>query len=91
MPEIVVLDTHIWVSHHSQALALIVIHKSKNTRHSGRDSRQAILPVALWVNANLFQTDLCRNPDSMDGLCLPSMALDTRFPAGMTSYLGICV
>ena len=36
-------------------------------RHSGRDSRQAILPDALRVNANLFQTDLCRNPDSMDG------------------------
>jgi hypothetical protein len=36
-------------------------------RHSGMDSRQAILPVALRVNANLFQTDLCRNPDSMDG------------------------
>jgi hypothetical protein len=31
-------------------------------RHSGRDSRQAILPDALLVNANLFQTDLCRNP-----------------------------
>jgi hypothetical protein len=27
----------------------------------------------------------CRNPGSMDGLGLPSMALDTRFPAGMTS------
>ena len=25
------------------------------------------------------------NPGSMDGLSLPSMALDTRFPAGMTS------
>jgi hypothetical protein len=36
-------------------------------RLSGMDSRQAILPDALWVNANLFQTDLCRNPGSMDG------------------------
>ena len=35
-------------------------------RHSDRDSRQAILPDALLVNANLFQTDLCLNPDSMD-------------------------
>jgi hypothetical protein len=60
-------------------------------RHSGMDSRQAILPVALRVNANLFQTDLCRTRKSakriqapwMD-LSLPSMALDTRFPAGMT-------
>jgi hypothetical protein len=51
------------------------------------DSRQAIVPVALRVNANLFQTDLCQNPESMDGFGLPSMALDTRFPAGMTSYL----
>ena len=25
------------------------------------------------------------NPGSMNGLSLPSMALDTRFPAGMTS------
>jgi hypothetical protein len=54
-------------------------------RHSGMDSPQAILPDALRVNANLFQTDLCRNPGSMDGFeSLPSMALDTRFPAGMT-------
>ncbi|MEI6067576.1 MAG: hypothetical protein WCP96_09570 [Methylococcaceae bacterium] len=32
------------------------------------DSRQAILPVALRVNANLFQTDLCRNPEYKDVL-----------------------
>ena len=31
------------------------------------DSHQAILPDARRVNANLFQKDLCRNPDSMDG------------------------
>jgi hypothetical protein len=30
------------------------------------DSRQAILPDALRVNANLFQTDLCRYPGYMD-------------------------
>jgi hypothetical protein len=36
-------------------------------RHSGMDSRQAILPDALRVNANLFPTDLCRNPVAMDG------------------------
>ena len=68
-------------------------------RHPGRDSRQAILPVALRVNANLFQTDLCRNPEHRDvklwpdiaiKLWLygvgksPSMALDTGIPAGMT-------
>jgi len=34
------------------------------------DSRQAFLPDALRVNANLFQTDLCRNPGSMDGFKL---------------------
>ena len=28
------------------------------------ESRQAILPDALRVNANLFQTDLCRNPEA---------------------------
>ena len=32
------------------------------------DSRQAIPPVALRVNANLFQTDLCRNPEYKDVL-----------------------
>jgi len=53
-------------SSHSQAGVLIVIHKYHEARHSGRDSHQAILPDALRVNANLFQTDLCRNPDYMD-------------------------
>jgi hypothetical protein len=48
------------------------------------DSHQAILPDALRVNANLFLTDLCRNPGSMDALSLPSMALDTLFPVDMT-------
>jgi hypothetical protein len=42
---------------------LQIIH----TRHPGMDSRQAILPDALRVNANLFQTDLCRDPEAMDG------------------------
>ena len=32
------------------------------------DSRQAILSVALRVNANLFQTDLCRNLEYKDVL-----------------------
>ena len=36
-------------------------------RHSGMDSLRAFLPGALRVNANLLQTDLCRNPGSMDG------------------------
>jgi hypothetical protein len=35
-------------------------------RHSGMDSRQAILPGSLWVNVNLFQTDLCRKPGTHD-------------------------
>ena len=30
------------------------------------DSHQAILPDALRVNANPFQTDLCLYPDTMD-------------------------
>ena len=47
------------------------------------------MPDTLRVNANLFQTDLCWNPDSVDGLGLPYMALDSCFPAGMTSYLYI--
>ncbi len=32
------------------------------------DSRQAILPVALRVNVNLFQTDLCQDPVYKDEL-----------------------
>jgi hypothetical protein len=52
-------------------------------------SCQAILPDILRVNANPFQTDLCRNPASMDGFKLTSMALDTRFPAGMTGELSL--
>jgi hypothetical protein len=36
-------------------------------RHPGMDLRQAILPNALRVNANLFQTDLCRGPEVRDG------------------------
>jgi len=39
-------------------------------RHSGMNSHQAILPDTLRVNANLFQTDLRRNPSSMDGFKL---------------------
>jgi hypothetical protein len=35
-------------------------------RHSGMDSHQAILPDVLRVDVNLFQTDLCRNPDPID-------------------------
>jgi hypothetical protein len=55
-------------------------------RHSGLDSHQAILPDAFRVNANLFQTDLYRNPGSMDGFELTTMTLDTRcFTAGMTN------
>ena len=37
------------------------MHKCQETRFSGRDSCQAILPDTLRVNANLFLTDLCRN------------------------------
>ncbi len=37
-------------------------------RHLGRDSHYATLHNALWVNANLFQTDLCRDPEPKDGV-----------------------
>jgi hypothetical protein len=39
-----------------------------SNRHHGMESRQAILPDALRVNANLFQTDLCRDPEHRDVL-----------------------
>jgi len=51
-------------------------------RHSGMDSHQAILPDALRVNANLFQTDLFRNPDSMDGFQLTIHGTGYPFPGG---------
>jgi hypothetical protein len=41
--------------------------KCLDFRRSGMDSCQTILPDALRVNANLFQTDLCRNPETKDG------------------------
>jgi hypothetical protein len=67
--------------------------------YSGMDSLRAFLSAALWVNANVFQTDLCRNPEHWDVKLLPhiapkiyccgigklpSMALDTGIHAGMT-------
>jgi hypothetical protein len=51
-------------------------------RHSGMDSRQAILPDALRVNANLFQTDLCRNPGSRDGFELAIHGAGYPLPGG---------
>ena len=51
-------------------------------RHSGMDSHQAILPDALRVNANLFQTDLCRNPGSMDGFELTIHGTGYPLPGG---------
>ena len=33
----------------------------------------------------------CRNLGYMDVYRLPSMALDTGFPAGMTVYLSVCI
>jgi hypothetical protein len=50
--------------------------------HSGMDSRQAILPDALRVNANPFQTDLCRNPVSMDGFKLAIHGTGYPLPGG---------
>ena len=46
------------------------------------DSHQAILPDALRVNANLFQTDLCRNPGSMDGFELTIHGTGYPLPGG---------
>ena len=44
------------------------ILKTRYIRHPGMDSRQAILPDALRVNANLFQTDLSRQAILPDAL-----------------------
>ncbi|WP_340122046.1 hypothetical protein [Methylobacter svalbardensis] len=50
-------------------------------RRSGRDSLRAVLPEAFRVNANPFQTDLCRNPEAKDGvLRLHHCSLDAGNP-----------
>jgi hypothetical protein len=51
-------------------------------RHSGMDSLRAFLPGALRVNANLFQTDLFRNPGSMDGFELTIHGAGYPLPGG---------
>jgi hypothetical protein len=51
-------------------------------RHSGMDSRQAVLPGALWVNANLLQTDLWWNPGAMDGFKLTLHGTGYPLPGG---------
>ena len=75
----------------SHAGTLIVIHKYHKARHSGRDSRQAILPAALRVNANLFQTDLCRNPGYMDVFEVVIHGTGYPLPAGYDGFLEVCV
>ncbi|MDD1623800.1 MAG: hypothetical protein LUQ56_02430 [Methylococcaceae bacterium] len=50
-------------------------------RRSGSYSRQAILTDAFRVNANLFQTDLCRNPEAGGWRVeITSCSLDTGNP-----------
>jgi hypothetical protein len=63
-------------------VALIVIHKFVKARHSGMDPLRAFLPGALRVNANPFQTDLCRNPDSMGEFELTIHGTGYPLPAG---------
>ena len=79
-----------WMLAHSQALA-IVIHKCHKARHSGMDSHQAILPDALRVNANLFLTDLCRNPVYMDVFEITIHGTGYPLPGGYDGFLEVCV
>ena len=51
------------------------------------DSRQAILPAALRVNANLFQTDLCRNPGYMGVFEITIPGIGYPLPGGYSSDL----
>jgi len=44
-------------------------------RHPGRNSLRAILPEALRVNANPFQTNLCW--DDVDTICAISIKVNT--------------
>ena len=61
--------------------ALIVIHKCHEARHSGRLQAVCLAPSG---NANLFQK-IAGIQDTWTYLNSPFMALDTRFPAGMTT------
>jgi hypothetical protein len=60
-------------------------------RHSGMDSRQAILPAALRVNANLFLTDLCRNPGYMNVFEIAIPGAGYPLPGGYDGLLEVCV
>ena len=76
----------------SHAGALNVIHKFVKARHSGMDSLWAFLPGALRVNANPFQTDLCRNPGYMDVFKLAVHGTGYPLPGGydeLPTYLCI--
>jgi hypothetical protein len=56
------------------------------------DSRQAVLPDALRVYANLFQTDLCWNPGYMDIFKLAIHGTGYPLPGGydeLPAYLCI--
>ena len=66
----------------TDACGHLIIKMLQQQRHTGMDSHQAILPDALQVNANLFQTDLCRNPGAMDGFELTIQGTGYPLPGG---------
>ena len=57
-------------------------------KSAGYISRYLISKMLQQLAKNYFVSVIpdCRNPDYKDVLNLPSMALDTRFPASMTDY-----
>ena len=57
------------------------------SRHLGRDSCQAFLPGTLRVNANLFQTDLCRDPGYREVLAFAIPGAWIRQPLPALPYL----
>ena len=71
----------------SQSVALVVIHKYHKARHSGMDSRQAILPDALRVNANPLPADLCRNPGYMDVFEIAIPGTGYPLPGGYDGFI----
>jgi hypothetical protein len=74
----------VWFPHN----IFLIIKRLQQQRHTGMDSHQAILPDALRVNANLFQTDLCRFPDTMDVMFISlPWHLVPAIHAGTTSLL----
>ena len=62
----------------------------ENPGNSARSQALALVVIHKYHKARHSGRD-CRNSGYMDVFEIASLALDTRFPAGMTGYLNTCV